>query len=73
MREISEMAVETFCLLHEVVDSEFASADRGWNGDIPEFPHNCSKITSLVWQCLRTSLDALNDVMKAMLEEISYA
>ena len=73
MRGISEIAVEMFCLLHEGVNFEFASGDRAWNGDVPDGLNNGPKINSLVWQCLRRSREALNDLMKAMLEEFSYA
>ena len=71
--QIAEAAVKVCGLEPESVRFEFTGGDRGWKGDVPVVRFDCSKIHSLGWTCQRSSLEAVQHAMAAMLQEISHA
>ena len=73
VREIAEFALEVSGLSRTETRFEFTGGDRGWKGDVPVVRFDCSKIIALGWQARRTSVEAVTDAMKAMLEELAHA
>lgn len=70
VREIAELAAEVLGVDPQSVRYEYTGSDRGWKGDVPIVRFDCSKIQALGWQCSRSSKEALQQSMKAMLDEI---
>jgi UDP-glucose 4-epimerase len=73
VRDIAELAVEVSGLTPGETRYEFTGGDRGWKGDVPIVRFDCSKIKALGWRAQRTSVEAVTDAMKAMLEELAHA
>jgi UDP-glucose 4-epimerase len=67
--EIADLAVETVGLDRAEVRYEYTGGARGWRGDVPVVRLNTDRIRSLGWQNLRSSREALQDSMQALLEE----
>jgi UDP-glucose 4-epimerase len=71
VREIADLAVALCGIPPGGTIYEFTGGDRGWKGDVPIVRFDCSKIKALGWAAQRTSAEAMNDAMKAMLEELN--
>ena len=71
--EIADLAVKVSGLTPGTTKYEFTGGDRGWKGDVPVVRFNSSKIKALGWTAQRSSAKAVEDAMKAMLEELKDA
>jgi UDP-glucose 4-epimerase len=71
--EIADLAVKVSGIAPGKTKYEFTGGDRGWKGDVPVVRFDCSKIKALGWKAQRTSVEAVADAMKAMLEELNHA
>ena len=71
--EIADLAVKVSGLTPGETKYEFTGGNRGWKGDVPVVRFNCSKIKALGWRAKRSSAKAVEDAMKAMLEELKHA
>jgi UDP-glucose 4-epimerase len=67
--EIADLAVETVGLDPAEVRYEYTGGERGWRGDVPIVRLNTDRIRSLGWRNRRSSREALQDSMHALLEE----
>ena len=67
--EIADLAVETVGLDPAEVQLEYAGGERGWRGDVPVVRLNTDRIRRLGWRNRRSSREALQDSMQALLEE----
>ena len=72
VREIADVAVRVCGIAPDKTFYEFTGGDRGWKGDVPIVRFNCEKMQGLGWRCQRTSIQALQESMSAMVEELSY-
>jgi UDP-glucose 4-epimerase len=70
VREIADLAVERLGLDPKHVRYEFTGGDRGWRGDVPVVRVNTDRIRSLGWTNSRSSSDAINESLGAMLDEL---
>lgn len=69
VKEIAALAVDCVGLDPRTVDVEFAGGDRGWRGDVPIVRLDTHKIRSLGWSQMRSSREALQWSMLAMLAD----
>jgi UDP-glucose 4-epimerase len=69
VKEIAGLAVECVGLDPRTVDVEFTGGDRGWRGDVPIVRLDTHKIRSLGWSQMRSSREALQWSMLAMLAD----
>jgi UDP-glucose 4-epimerase len=67
--EIADLAVETVGLDPAEVRYEYTGGERGWRGDVPVVRLNTERIRRLGWRNRRSSREALQDSMRALLEE----
>jgi len=67
--EIAELAVEVTGLDAATTTFEYTGGDRGWKGDVPVVRVNTDRIRALGWANRRSSLEALRDSMRAMLDD----
>jgi UDP-glucose 4-epimerase len=67
--EIADLAVETVGLDPAEVQYEYTGGERGWRGDVPVVRLNTDRIRGLGWRNRRSSREALQDSMQALLEE----
>lgn len=67
--EIADLAVETVGLDPSRVRYEYTGGERGWRGDVPVVRLNTDRIRSLGWANRRSSREALQESMKALLDE----
>jgi UDP-glucose 4-epimerase len=67
--EIADLAVETVGLDPAEVRYEYTGGERGWRGDVPVVRLNTDRIRRLGWRNRRSSREALQDSMQALLEE----
>jgi UDP-glucose 4-epimerase len=67
--EIADLAVETVGLDPVEVRYEYTGGERGWRGDVPVVRLNTDRIRRLGWRNRRSSREALQDSMQALLEE----
>lgn len=65
--EIAELAVEVVAGAGGGAEFEYTGGDRGWKGDVPIVRMDTSRIRSLGWSNARTSRQALEESMRAML------
>ena len=72
VREIADAAVRICGLNPSEVAYEFTGGDRGWKGDVPNVRFDCTKIMELGWRCQKSSIQALQESMASMVEEISH-
>jgi UDP-glucose 4-epimerase len=68
VRAIAGMVLEEMGLPH--TRCNYASSDRGWPGDIPQYRCDCHKINSLGWKAKYTSDEAVRLTVKALVKEI---
>jgi UDP-glucose 4-epimerase len=69
VREIAELACECSGLDRARVAFEFAGGERGWKGDVAVVRVNTDRIRGLGWQCRRTSRQALQEAMNALIKD----
>jgi UDP-glucose 4-epimerase len=67
--EIADLAVETVGLDPADVRYEYTGGERGWLGDVPIVRLNTDRIRRLGWRNRRSSREALQDSIQALLEE----
>jgi UDP-glucose 4-epimerase len=67
--EIADLAVETVGLEPAEVRYEYTGGERGWRGDVPVVRLNTDRIRHLGWRNRRSSREALQDSMQALLDE----
>jgi UDP-glucose 4-epimerase len=67
--EIADLAVETVGLDPADVRYEYKGGERGWRGDVPVVRLNSDRIRQLGWRNRRSSREALQDSMQALLDE----
>jgi UDP-glucose 4-epimerase len=67
--EIADLAVETVGLDPAHVRYEYTGGERGWRGDVPVVRLNTERIRRLGWQNRRSSREALQDSLRALLAE----
>jgi UDP-glucose 4-epimerase len=67
--EIADLAVETVGLDPAEVRYEYTGGERGWRGDVPVVRLNTDRIRHLGWRNRRSSREALQDSMQALLDE----
>jgi UDP-glucose 4-epimerase len=67
--EIADLAAEIVGLDPEDVRYEYTGGARGWRGDVPVVRLNTDRIRSLGWRSRRSSREALQESMQALLEE----
>jgi UDP-glucose 4-epimerase len=67
--EIADLAVETVGLDPAEVRYEYTGGERGWRGDVPVVRLNTDRIRRLGWRNRRSSREALQDSMQALLDE----
>lgn len=70
VREIAELAVECLGLDPGDVRFEFTGGDRGWRGDVPVVRLNTERIRALGWSNTRSSREAIQESLAAMLDEL---
>jgi UDP-glucose 4-epimerase len=71
--EIADLAVETVGLDPAQVRYEYTGGERGWRGDVPVVRLNTERIRVLGWQNRRSSREALQDSLRALLVEARAA
>jgi UDP-glucose 4-epimerase len=71
--EIADLAVETVGLDPARVRYEYTGGERGWRGDVPIVRLNTERIRALGWKNERSSREALQDSLRALLEEARSA
>jgi UDP-glucose 4-epimerase len=67
--EIADLAVESVGLDPAEVRYEYTGGERGWRGDVPVVRLNTDRIRRLGWGNRRSSREALQDSMQALLQE----
>ncbi len=67
--EIADLAAEAVGLSPDAVQYEFTGGDRGWRGDVPVVRLGVDKIRSLGWSCSRSSREALQESLDALVAE----
>jgi UDP-glucose 4-epimerase len=67
--EIADLAVETVDLDPAEVRYEYTGGERGWRGDVPVVRLNTDRIRGLGWANRRSSREALQASMIALLDE----
>ncbi len=70
VREIADLAVAALGLDADAVEFQFAGGARGWKGDVPIVRLNTSRIRSLGWECQRTSRQALEEALQALIRDL---
>jgi UDP-glucose 4-epimerase len=73
VREIADVAVQMIGLDPDAVRYEFTGGDRGWRGDIPVVRLNTDRIRRLGWNNRRSSREAIEASIAAMLDELGAA
>jgi UDP-glucose 4-epimerase len=68
--EIADVAVESMGLDPEAVRYEFTGGDRGWRGDVPVVRLSTGRIRALGWTNRRSSREAIEVSIVAMLDEL---
>ncbi|MFZ4524736.1 MAG: NAD-dependent epimerase/dehydratase family protein [Chlorobium sp.] len=68
--EIANIACRLAGLEPATVDYQYTGGDRGWKGDVPKVLFDVSKIKSLGWRAQRTSVQAIEASIMAMINEI---
>ena len=68
--EIADLAVGALHLDPETVSYEFTGGDRGWRGDVPIVRLNTERIRALGWTNRRSSSEAIEESLAAMLDEV---
>lgn len=66
VREIAEMVVAKVDMGREIVYEE---GERGWNGDVPYYDCDTTKLSSLGWKINRTSNDAIELAIEKIYED----
>jgi UDP-glucose 4-epimerase len=69
VREIADLAVKAVGLERGATAFRFEGGDRGWRGDVPVVRLNTDRIRALGWDNARTSRQALDDSLAAMLDD----
>jgi UDP-glucose 4-epimerase len=67
--EIARLAAECADLDPDSVRYDYAGGDRGWKGDIPVVRLNIDRIKSRGWRPKLSSLEALREAMRAMIDD----
>lgn len=71
VNEIAEIAIQ--CMkITSPVKLEFTGGDRGWKGDVPVVRLNTDKIRNLGWACKRTSAQAIQDSIDALIQQTHH-
>jgi len=68
--EIADMACVACGLDPKKVQYDYSGGDRGWKGDVPKVLFNVSKIKAQGWRATRSSRQAMEASLEAMLHEI---
>lgn len=68
--EIANIACRLAGLEQSSVEYQYTGGDRGWKGDVPKVLFDVSKIKKLGWQAQRTSAQAIEASVRAMIKEI---
>jgi len=68
--EIAGVACKVAGLDPTMVNYKYTGGDRGWKGDVPKVLFNVTKIKQLGWIAERTSFQAIEASIKAMIDEI---
>lgn len=69
VREIADLAVRRIGRDPADVEYRFTGGDRGWKGDVPVIRLDTTKIRALGWRCKRSSADAVDAALGAMLDD----
>jgi UDP-glucose 4-epimerase len=70
VKQIADLAVKVCGLQLDSVHYEFTGGDRGWKGDVPKVLFNVAKIKKLGWRVQRSSSQAIEASIAAMINEI---
>jgi UDP-glucose 4-epimerase len=69
--EIAEIAIK--CMnIKSPIKLEYSGGDRGWKGDVPIVRLNTDKIQSLGWVCKRSSAQAIEDSILALIHQAKH-
>jgi len=68
--EIADIACATCGLDPSQVQYDYSGGNRGWKGDVPKILFDVSKIKALGWKATRSSRQAIEASLEAMLHEI---
>jgi UDP-glucose 4-epimerase len=68
--EIADLAGAAVGLDPASVRYEYSGGDRGWKGDVPIVRLSTERMRSLGWSPTRTSAEALNESMRALVDAI---
>jgi UDP-glucose 4-epimerase len=69
--EIADIACRTADLEPSQVQYDYTGGDRGWKGDVPKVLFDVSKIKARGWKAARSSREAMQASLEAMLDELS--
>ncbi len=67
VKEMAEMVVEEMGLDDSII--RYTGGDRGWNGDVPRFEYDLSRIHNLGWKAKYDSTSAVRLSVKNILKE----
>jgi UDP-glucose 4-epimerase len=70
VNEIADLAVGALGLERDDVNYAFTGGDRGWRGDVPVVRLNTDRIRALGWSQSRSSGEAVEESLAAMLDEL---
>ena len=70
VNEIANIACHLAGLDPDFVEYQYTGGDRGWKGDVPKVLFDVSKIKKLGWRVQRTSAQAIEASIGAMIKEI---
>ncbi|MCK6450953.1 MAG: NAD-dependent epimerase/dehydratase family protein [Alphaproteobacteria bacterium] len=68
--EIAELALKILELPAGSARFEYTGGDRGWKGDVPIVRIATERIRAIGWRCARTSRQAMEAAMRAMLDDL---
>lgn len=68
VKTIAAMVIDKMKL--DNVDLLYSGGDRGWKGDVPIVRFDLSKIYSLGWKASKSSLEAMDNAIEALIPEL---
>lgn len=66
VKDIAKMVIEEMSLNAKI---RYTGGDRGWNGDVPEFKYDLTKINHLGWHAVLSSDDAVRQAIRRALNK----
>lgn len=70
---IAELAIDLVCGDGATLTVSYTGGDRGWRGDVPVVRFDCSALRAIGWVPQRTSEQAMQAALTAMLAEVQTA